>query len=457
MNVKFYTDELLAKWRLKFEGQNGANNYRYKSEVFTGSYGDVSRMYSNYLKYQADTDEWHWTQVHQTSGHVSNQSETTVYNTYPNVYEPNIFLWNRLQDAAFVSLLNQDRETALSILDSIYVQMQYTHCDFTQSIWLQDNYSDVHPIFWVAKAFNILFLAMVYIDDFIPNHLQYKKTLILDRFEKCGDFMAEELNLNINIYFSNRALAVGTPNEVKVESLNLTGGNTSTGDYAHHGSANLWTINKIHNNRRWEMAFFCFLIGTEINDSYLINTAKQFYKEYFGFAIYGTYMAEMYRSADSSGAEPQKGFTYCSQNIIIATTMAYIQWLMGSTELLEYTTYHGVNSSNTTAPTQKGLKHVIDLFRKYFNGTYVYYVNGFSGNATYLLDGVSGTTIIWHDCLAAAMLHYITKDTAMLNQAKRIGADYTNVALTLTNVSTFGGDTLARYIVTAPFFMFLDN
>lgn len=454
MNTKFWTDELKSKWIAKAKGLNGANNYRFKSESFAGSYGDYARMYSEYLHFKRNPNFWHWTQVHLTSGHVSNLTELPTYET-DNINKPYIGSWDIMQSAAYISMLIGDKTTALIVLDSIHTQMNYAHADFSNAIWLQDNYSDVHPVFWIAKAYNIAFLAMIFIDEFVTSTTdKAKQTFILNIFENAADFFAEELNLNLNIYFSNRGLSPSTPRQKKVESLTVTGGNTATGTFAHNGSANLWTLNKTHNNRRAEMVLFCFFMGMEKNNTYHLNTSIQYYKEFFAFSIFPNYFAEMERSTTS---DIQKGFAYCAQNLIILSVMAYIQHLHGSDELLQYSTYHGVNGSATTAPTQKDLRYAIDLFRKYFNGSFVYYINGQSPNSTYLLDGVSGTYIVWHDVLAACLLYHLFGDTTLLNQAKRIGSDFTTVNLTLANTANFGGFTLARYIVPAPMFMFLDN
>jgi hypothetical protein len=171
------------------------------------------------------------------------------------------------------------------------------------------------------------------------------------------------------------------------------------------------------------------------------NSSVMFVKDYLTYTWFEDGSnAEFQRT---EGASANKGLGYTSITLGFCCMVANLLYRKdGDASLFTFQTLLG-SDGTTSISTQKTLLWACKEYTKYYDGTYDRYRWELAVTSDNKLDGklASGEIVLSDTTYCAIpLLTYYPADTALLNQAKRNGAGYSQVGHTTNFVNVWLGD-----------------
>ena len=339
------TQEELNIWK-----QRAASGpYRTTGDVSSNSPGDWTRILSNANAFLSSPSSEIW--AGQTSASCWWGDRTIVPPT------PSRVRGEKMRDAAFAYLITGNTAYRDAARSQLLIQAATTGTNFADgSRWcnnppIGDSYS--HEItMWLAK---ILFAY-----DYIRPSISNSERATLDAwFRGAGIFWEAVVASTIKKRFPNR-----DKDDYTVTSSFLPNGDDGSSPKLTH--YNGWTKRGFHegwNNRNGTQIRFAALVGVLINDNYLKNQGKRYFKEWLKYSVFpdGT-DSDAHRWKSTA---PALGWAYAGGMLAQMATMADHLARAGDAELYNYSTSEGMFG---TAGGPKSLHQVITTYMNHVNG-----------------------------------------------------------------------------------------
>lgn len=401
----FYKVSDLAKWRsrknggpYRVVGDDGANAY---------SPGSWTTMYAKALSIVANPLAEHYIgPTFWKSGNVgANLEFVTAYFPAFSYPEPTIE-GQGLVITALVGRVLNDETMINAVITALTAQIAVPNLNFANlTLWEHGRIKDQNPLFIIGQWATRLIFAYDLIKNLITD--TGLKTSIETWFYNMAKWMADDINVEINKYFSitneTNPIATARLNDthtansyVTSDTRNIYQQTTGVNILTHDGGHPIPRMGFIFNNRRWDIVRYVGYAGILFNDTYLKDSARVFFKEFIKYQVYppglgtdiaqGGMLTEAERNRDANFAEHM--LTYMGQSMFCALDIAYIFHKNGDSTLRDYTTSAGMLN---TVGGPKNIKMVVDRYGKFFDGTgTVTYTSTKDGvaNTVELIDGV---------------------------------------------------------------------
>ena len=361
-----YTAQEVNIWR----GRAQSGPYRVAGDAQTNSPGDYQRIKANSSSFISDPSGDRWNGGYQGGGCVPKGTTPEIMG-----YEPKA-KGDKLRDAAFIYLLSQDQRIGRVVVDELLRYVRNPLIGFSNRsrwCWGTGSVRDVNPGFFIAEWVTKMLYAYDYVRTVITdNEKQEIEKWLLNAglyFQKVNDDPTTEL-------FSDRARGVLKDPTYWSQTIAKS----------HHDGYNIPRLASHYNNRRGSIARLLGQVGLLVNNAVLKQSARQFYIDWFKYAIFPDGMLTEYFRGDSSA--PEKGYHY---SLIMATLMSEIADAFaraGDTSLYDFTTSEGIGM---TVGGKKNLLTVLIYVGNQLDGSKKRYFPGFPNQEAYHLDGIDPT------------------------------------------------------------------
>lgn len=263
--------------------------------------------------------------------------------------------------------------------------------------WRYDRFSDAGYLFlaneWQLRLFNAFDLIKE--DYTVP-----QRNAIELWFKNWAYFTAREVNKIFNETFVNRYAE--NWNFAPTAANNLASFGSPVERKTHDGGYKVPRLAIFYNNRRATMINFAGQVGLYLNEPFLINSMKVFFKETIRYSVFPNGMlGDMYRGTLSTGnVAHETAISYCMSQIGIFIQMADACARKGDFSLYEYTTSAGFAG---TAGGPKNFYKVLKLYSDIYGKRQTFYfdkelLDGETPNWKSILDNqLSRANIYYRD------------------------------------------------------------
>jgi hypothetical protein len=181
-----FTEEEIKIWRQR--AQKGP--YRKTGDVSTNSPGDWERVTRNAISFIKNPEKELWKGDTINKGCVQKNSAEPIYNGI------------NLKDAAFVFLINEEKEYGSIVKKILLAQAKEPLTDFSdKSRWCDNVLHDINPSFLIAEWLTRLLFAY----DYSKNIFNAEEKIIMDRwFKDAAYFFRNNLESDFDRVFKNR-------------------------------------------------------------------------------------------------------------------------------------------------------------------------------------------------------------------------------------------------------------
>ncbi|HUG85251.1 MAG TPA: Ig-like domain-containing protein, partial [Euzebya sp.] len=364
------TAEELDTWRQRA----AAGPYRVQGDVSTNSPGDWGRVQQGAASFIADPSAGRW------DGPVANNPGGCVVQASSTDgdlrYTPSHQRATTLRDAAFVALVQQNRDHAVAVRDELLAQAAISGVDFTNRnrYCLGTIAGDQKPIFNIANWQTRLLYAYDYVRIAYPDLFSTADTALLNRwFAGSAEWMQEAADSKLDQLFVNRA-----DGDYRLTS-------TATGTWSrilYFNGEEARTLQRRYNNRVATAMRFVTLVGVDqANDSF-IDSGRRFATEFIRFSYFPSgVFGEFERWADT---RPTLGWKYATQTVGSIITIADVMARDGDPSVYTYTTTDGAlgtEGAHHTGVPKSLATMVADLLR-YVDHSYTRHGTATASRAT---------------------------------------------------------------------------
>jgi len=358
------TAEELAIWQTRAV----SGPYKTTSDVSTNSPGDWDRIAANALTFKNAAKPYQ-----QWAGQVA----ASCYNLSSGT-PPGRGQGENLNNAAFYYLVKGDTAYGNLVVTDLLAQAAVTGTNFADTVrWCHTIWDDPEPAYGVTMWLTKLLFAYDYVKG---NMTSGQRTTMETWFHNAGTYWEANIDLLVEDAYPNR----DTDNYT-----NPSGAGDGLGSQVlYYGGPTNDFWGEHWNNRSSNMVRFFTLVGIMVNDTFLIDRGKRWFKEWIKYNVYPDGTAGEFYQWPSFG--PCNGWDYASYIIGDMIDIADALARTGDTELYTYSTSVGRNNGNhDTSGGPKSIQQVFTRFLEYADHTVLRYgtaTAGNNGNANYLID-----------------------------------------------------------------------